>query len=145
MIVLLTIAECLILKKKLCHSLNQSDWKLKTPEPVVTCLFTVLVQQIILNCNALPSLLLNLNERDKSENSQLPTNLFSSWWYIFLLFGFRAHALKTIARTTPLVKAVLPKRDFAVCVLLDSKVKTATKVNPNIIGWSKLTERSRVV
>ena len=57
MIVFLTIAECLILKKKLCHSLNQSDWKLKTPEPVVTCLFTVLVQQIILNCNALPSLL----------------------------------------------------------------------------------------
>lgn len=46
-----------IKKKKLCHSLNQSDWKLKTPEPVVTCLFTVLVQQIILNCNALPSLL----------------------------------------------------------------------------------------
>ena len=60
---------------------------------------------------------------------------------MFLLFGFRAHALKTIARTTPLVKAVLPKRDFAVCVLLDSKVKTATKVNPNII-WLIKTNRT---
>ena len=60
---------------------------------------------------------------------------------MFLLFGFRAHALKTIARITPLVKAVLPKRDFAVCVLLDSKVKTATKVNPNII-WLIKTNRT---
>lgn len=44
------------IKKKNCAT-PSTNWKLKTPEPVVTCLFTVLVQQIILNCNALPSLL----------------------------------------------------------------------------------------
>ena len=64
----------------------------------------------------------------------------------FFLFGFRAHALKTIARTTPPVKAVLPTRDFAVYVLLDSKVKTATKVNLSIIWLIKTykTIQSRV-
>lgn len=36
--------------------------------------------------------------------------------------------LKTFARTTLLVKAVLKTKDIAVCALLDSKVDTVTKV-----------------
>lgn len=36
--------------------------------------------------------------------------------------------LKTFARTTLLVKAVLTTKDIAVCALLDSKVDTVTKV-----------------
>ena len=36
--------------------------------------------------------------------------------------------LKTLARTTLLVKAVLTTKDIAVCALLDSKVDTVTKV-----------------
>ena len=41
---------------------------------------------------------------------------------------FRALVLKTLARTTPLVKAVLLTKVIAVCVLLDSRVGIVGKV-----------------
>lgn len=41
---------------------------------------------------------------------------------------------KTSARITPLVRVVLPKEDFVVSVLLDSKVETAMKIN--LFGYS---------
>ena len=39
--------------------------------------------------------------------------------------------LKTLARTTPLVKAVLLTKVIAVCVLLDSRVRLVMKVKRN--------------
>ena len=39
--------------------------------------------------------------------------------------------LKTLARTTPLVKAVLLTKVFAVCVLVDSRVRLVMKVKRN--------------
>ena len=47
-------------------------------------------------------------------------------------FSFRAHVLKTLARTTQLVKAVLLTKAIAVCVLMDLAVKSVIKVKRTI-------------
>ena len=47
-------------------------------------------------------------------------------------FCFRVLVLKTLARITELVKAVLLTKAIAVCVLLDSRVRLVTKVKRTI-------------
>ncbi|PFX15215.1 Protein HEG-like 1 [Stylophora pistillata] len=44
-----------------------------------------------------------------------------------------ALAFKTSARITPLVKAALPTKNIAVCILLDLKVKTVTKILMSVL------------